>query len=210
MFIPITTVTLILLSVAVLLLSILWPTLSPRLRSLLIRLSIFVIVLHLVFLATKWNTSSERLNVLINWCAIACYELLILRFSCLSPRWLTLPSAVVLLVPVFSSSVLLPLTAIFLQGSNTQVSIGNHLVYDVNPWYNPGGGNAGVDVKVYYRPPLLPFLRHKVQSIPFNDHECNSSAATAAFIQDKKLIVGICPNWPSQPTKTLDKSFPLH
>jgi hypothetical protein len=210
MFIPITIATLAALTVAVFLLSIFWPRFSPRLRHRLIRLAVFVIIVHLFFITSKWNTTSDRLNILINWFAIAGYEFLVLLFTRLSPRWLTLPSAIVLLIPIFSSTVIFPLADGFQPGSVTQVPIGNHLVYDVNPWINAGGGHAGVDVKIYYRPPFLPFLQHKIRTIPFNNRECNSFAATATTVPDRKVIVGRCPSWPSQPMNTLEKVFPLH
>src|ERR1700754_3503548 len=149
MFIPITVVTLVLLTAAMFLIGVLWLRLHPRLISLLIRLSIAMIVIHLAFVATKWDTTSNRLKVLINWFAVAGYELLLLLFARMSPRWLTIPSAAILIAPLFASSVLLPLTPLFMPGAAAQVSIGNRFFYEVDPWRNAGGGNEGVDVKIY-------------------------------------------------------------
>jgi hypothetical protein len=209
MFIPITAAALALLTVAMVLLRIFWSRLAPRLRFFLIRASIAMIVLHALVLVTKWTTTSDRLNVLINWLAIAGYELLVLLFSRLSPRWLTLPSAIVLLIPLFAASILVPLTHLFEPASRKNLSLGDHLFYEVSPWSNAGGGNEGVDVLIYYRPPFAPFIRHKLQSIPFNDQECNSRAASAVAFPDKKTVLGRCPNWPSQASGTVDKLLPL-
>jgi hypothetical protein len=209
MYIPITTAALVLLTVAMLLLRIFWSRIPSRLRFFLIRASIAAIVLHGFFLVTKWNTTSDRLNVLINWLAIAGYELLVLLFSRLSPRWLTLPSTIILLIPLFASTILGPLTDIFEPASHKNLPLGDHFFYEINPWMNAGGGNKGVDVVVYYRPPFAPFLRHRLQSIPFNDHECNSRAASAIAFPAKKAVLGHCPNWPSQPSGTVDKLLPL-
>jgi hypothetical protein len=209
MFIPITAATLALLTAMMLLIGIFWSRFPSPLRSFLFRVSVLMIVIHLAFVATKWDTTSNRLNVLINWFAIAGYELLLFRFSRLSPRWLTLPSAIILLIPLFASSILLPLTSFFMTGRASPVSLDKHFFYEVNPWRNAGGGNAGVDVKIYYRSPFIPFLRHKVRTIPFNNQECNSYAATAAVFPDKKIVVGRCTNWPSQPSTTLEKVFSL-
>jgi hypothetical protein len=209
MHIPITTAALALLTVAMLLLRISWLRIPPRLRFFLIRAAMVMIVLHGLFVVTKWNSTSDRLNVLINWLAIAGYELLVLLFSRLSPRWLTIPSTIILLVPLFAASVLLPLTYLFDPGSNKMVPIGDHLFYEVNPWANTGGGNAGVDIDVYYRPPFAPFIRHKLQTVPFNDQECNAHAASAIAFPAKKAVLGRCPHWPSQSAGALDKRLPL-
>jgi hypothetical protein len=210
MYIPLTTAALALLTVAMLLLRIFWSRVPQRLRFLLIRASIAMIVLHALFVVTKWTTISDRLNILINWLAIAGYELLVLLFSRLPPRWLTLPSTIILLIPLFASSILGPLTDIFDPASHKTLPLGDHLYYEINPWTNAGGGNKGVDVVIYYRPPFAPFIRHKLQSIPFNDQECNSRAAFAIAFPAKKTVLGRCPNWPSQPAGTLDKLLPLH
>ena len=209
MYIPITTAALALLTVAMILLRIFWSRVPPRLRFFLIRASIAMIVLHGLFVATRWNTTSDRFNVLINWLAIAGYELLVLLFSTLPPRWLTLPSTIILLIPLFASSVLGPLTYIFDPGPYKKVPLEDHLFYQIDPWSNAGSGTKGVDVIVYYRPRFAPFLRHKVQSIPFNDRECNSRAASAIVLSARKTIIFRCPNWPSQSTGTLDKVLPF-
>ena len=179
-------------------------------RLYLIRASIAVIVLHALFVVTKWNTSSDRLNVFINWLAIAGYELLILLFSTLPPRWLTLPSTIILMIPLFASSILGPLTYIFNPAARKNVPLEDHLFYQLDPWMNSGSGTKGVDVIVYDHPPFAPFLRRKVQSIPFNDRECDSRAAFAIAFPAKKTVIFRCPNWPSQSTGTVDKVLPLH
>jgi hypothetical protein len=168
-----------------------------------------MIILHGLFVVTKWNTTSDRLNVLINWLAIAGYELLILLFSSLPPRWLTLPSTIILLIPLFASSIMGPLTNIFNPASHRNVALGDHLFYEVDPWMNAGGGTKGVDVNIYYRPPFAPFLRRKIQSTPFNDRECNSRSAFAIAFPTRRTVLFRCPNWPTQSTGTLDKVLPL-
>jgi hypothetical protein len=209
MYIPLTTAFLALLTIAMLLLRIFWSRVPPRLRFLLIRASIAIIILHGLFAATKWNTTSDRLNAVINWMAVAGYELLVLLFSRLSPRWLTLPSTIILLIPLFASSILVPLTHVFEPAPRRNASLGDHLFFEVSPWSNAGGGNKGVDVIIYYRPPFAPFFRHKLQSIPFNDQECDSGAASAVAFPVKKAVLGRCPNWPSHASGTVEKLLPL-
>jgi hypothetical protein len=209
MHIPITTAALAILTVAMILLQIFWLRIPPRWRYFLIRVSMAVIVLHALFVATKWTTTSDHLNVVINWLAIAGYELLVLLFCRLSPRWLTIPSTAILLIPLFAASIVFPLTHLFEPGINKNIPIGDHLFYEIVPWANAGGGNAGVDILIYYRPPFVPFLRHKLRTIPFNDQECNANAAFAIPGPTAKTVLGRCPRWPSEPAGSFDKLFPL-
>ena len=208
MYIPITTITLLVLTTAMVFLRIFWLRVPARLRFFLLRGSIAVIILHAVFQVTKWSTASDRLNVFINWLAIAGYQLLVLLFSRLSPRWLTVPCAVILMTPLFASSILQPLTSLFQQGDYKRQSIGNHMFFQVVPWAN-AGGNAGVDVQIYYSPPFLPFLRHRIQNVPFNNRECNAYAAFAILEPSAKMVIGRCPRWGTNPPPTFDKLLPL-
>ena len=209
MYIPITTAALASLTAAMILLQIFWLRIPPRSRSFLIRTVIIFVIVHALFVVTKWTTTSDRLNVIINWIAIAGYELLILLFSRLSPRWLTIPSATILLIPLFAASIVFPLTHLFEPGSNKKILIADHLFYEIEPWANTGGGNAGINILIYYYPPFVPFLRHKLQSIPFNDHECNTNAAFALLGPHAKTVLGRCPHWPTEPAGSFDKVVPL-
>ncbi len=209
MYIPITTAALALLTIAMILLRVFWLRLPSRLRSFLIYASISAMAVQALAVLTKWNTTSDRMNAIINWLAIAGYELVVLLFSRLSPRWLTLPSAAVLLVPIFASSILIPLTHLFETESYRRGNIEDHLFYEVNPWMDPGGGNTGVDVNIYHRLPFVPFLRHRLQTIPFNNQECDADHAFAVSLPSTNTILGRCPYWPSQPPGTFDRALPL-
>src|ERR1700733_2867002 len=209
MHIALTTAVLVLLTAAMLLLRILWNGGPPRLRFSILTVSISLVLLESFFAATRWGTISDRLNVFIFWLAVAAYEFLVLFFSRLSPKWLTTLSATILLVPVFASSIVLPLTELFDLSSYKTVPVGDNLFYEVKPWGNTGGGRTGADLIVSYRPPIAPFLRHKVRVIPFNDGECNSSAAIAIPFPSTKTVLGRCPGWSSETAGTVDKLFPL-
>ena len=208
MDIPITITALALLTVAMIFMSSFWLRIPPRLRWFLICGSAAMIILHMLFAATKWSTTSDHLNVLLKWCAIAGYELLVLLFARVSPKWLTLPCAVILLAPLISASVLLPLSQLFQPDSQPVAPMGDSLFYEVFPWANPGGGNSGVEIFVYRRSPIVPYLRHQLQVIPFNNQECNASQAFAISLPATAQYIGRCPYWPAQATGTLDKVFP--
>jgi hypothetical protein len=208
MHIPVTVAFLVVLTIAMILVGIYWPRVPPHIRTFLICASVALIILHGLFTVTKWTTVSNRLNVLIAWLAIVGYELLVLRFSRLSPRWLTVPSAIVLLILVFASSVVVHLDQIF-DPALQRVPLPSHLYYEITPWRNVGAGTTGVDVAIYRRPALVPFLRHKIQAIPYNDHECNANASYAIVLPEKKSVLGRCPYWPSQSSGSYDKLLPL-
>jgi hypothetical protein len=207
--IPLTTAALALVTVAMLLLRIFWNRFPPLLRFVLIRASIVFVIIQAFFAVTKWGTTSDLLNVLINWLAIAAYELLVLLFSRLSPRWLTSICAIILLIPVFASSILLPLTELFNPYTSKKVPISHHFFYEIKPWGNAGGGSDGVDLLICYRPAFAPFLRRKIQPIPFNNRECHAMAATAILSPDAKTVLGRCPSWPSDPAGTVDRALRL-
>jgi hypothetical protein len=209
MHLALTTAVLVLLTVAMLLLRIFWNGGPPRLRFGILMVSISLVLLQSFFAATRWGTISDRLNVFIFWLAVAAYEFLVLFFSRLSPKWLTTLSATILLIPVFASSIVLPLTELFDPYSYKTVPVGDNLFYEVKPWGNTGGGRTGADLIVSYRPPIAPFLRHKIRIIPFNDGECNSSAAVAIPFPSTKTVLGRCPGWSSESAGTVDKLFPL-
>jgi hypothetical protein len=209
MQIALTTATLILLTVAMLLLRIFWNGIPSRLRFGIVALSIALVLLQAFFAATRWGTTSDRFNVIINWSAVAAYELLVLLFSKLPPKWLTTLSAAILLIPVFASSIVLPLTELFDPSFYKPVPIGNNLFYEVRPWFTPNGVNKGADLIVSYHPPIAPFLSHKIRTIPFSDRECNSNAAVAITLPATKTLLGRCPRWPSGSAGTVDKPVPL-
>ena len=209
MAIQITTVVLALLTVAMLVLRIFWDRVPAGLRYVLIRIAIALVILQAFFAATKWGTTSDLLNVLINWLAIAAYELLVLLFSRLSPRWLTTICAGILLILVFASSVLLPLTDLFNPYSSRKASMSRNFFYEVKPWGNVGSGTDGVDLQICYRPTFAPFLRRKIQPIPFNNRECHAMAVTAEISSDMKTVFARCPRWPSEPVGNVEKTFRL-
>ena len=110
MHVLITTATLLLLTLAMLLLRIFWPRVPAGVRVYLIRVAVVLITIHIILTITKWETTSDHVNAVIKWLAVASYEMLLVLFTRLRPRWVTSLCSVILLVPVFASSILLPLT----------------------------------------------------------------------------------------------------
>jgi hypothetical protein len=199
MFLPLTFATLALLTVALVLLGVFWERVPFHLRFFLPRAALAIIILHALFIVTKWATTSSRLNVIINWLAVAGYELLIVLFARLPPRWLTSLSAAILIVPLFAASIVMPLTLIFNSGKIEKVPVAHNLYYKRVEWETGGNGTPGVDLEIYYRSPLFPFLSRKVQSQSFNKDQCDAFAATIQPGPDPETVLARCPHWPSQP-----------
>ncbi len=208
MAIPLTFATLALMTLAIILLGAFWSRVPPRLKVFLPRAAIVLILLQGFFVFTKWGTASDRLNVLINWLAVAGYELLLVLFSRLSPRGLTSLSAAILIVPLFASSIVMPLALIFQRGTIKKVPIGHNLYYRRIAW-DDKGATPGVDLDVYYRPPFLPFLMRKVQTQSFNSDHCYAFSAIILPGPDSETVLARCPHTPSQPPGSDDKIIQL-
>jgi hypothetical protein len=205
MDIQITIALLVLLTAAMILLRIFWLRVPSPLRFLLIRTALVVIIVHLFFTVTKWGTISTQFNAVINWLAIAGYELLVLLFSRLSPKWLTSLSAAILITPLFSSSILFPLAPVLHMDSIPRVPLGNHLYYKVVPWSTNGHDNSGVDLNIFYTPSFAPFFSRRVGTQAFNKDACNASAAFAVPGPTAKTILARCPRSASQQAGSDDK-----
>jgi hypothetical protein len=212
MHVLITTVTLVLLTLVVFLLRIFWLQIPSSVRSLLIRAAIAIVIVHILFTVTKWETTSDRVNVIVKWFAVAGYELLLMLFSRLSPKWLTSISAFILLVPIFASSILLPLTPVFNPTMIKLQRIGNDLVYQKVPWGDTRDTetNSGVELIVYRLPHLAPFLRHNLQTITFNNQQCDTSTSFVVAGPDSQSALARCPRWPTQGAGYDDRVMSLH
>ncbi len=209
MFLPLTFATLALLTVVMVLLGVFWERVPLRIRFFLPRAALALIILHVLFLVTRWGTTSSRLNVIINWLAVAGYELLIVLFARLPPRWLTSLSAAILIVPLFASSIVEPLTLIFNSGKIEKVAVAHSLYYKRVEWETGGNATSGVNLEIYFRSPLFPFLSRKVQNQSFNTDQCDAFAATIQPGPDPETVLARCPHWPSQPPGNEDILLPL-
>jgi hypothetical protein len=210
MDITITAAILVLLTMAVLLLRIYWLRIPAGFRIFLLRVAVAMVLLQLLFVTTKWGTTSIRVNAIINWLAIAGYELLILLFTRLSPKWLTSLSAAILLIPLFAASVLFPLALVLQPDSVPFVPLGNHLFYKTVPWGNSGAGNPGVDVNIYYIPPFATFLSRKLASQAFSMQYCDAFTAYALPGPEPKTVIARCPYSPAQQAGSEDRILRVH
>lgn len=207
MYIPLTIAVLGLLTVAMIVLRFFWWRLPLRLQTLLPVIGAGLALLRLFSVALQWSTTSLQANVLLQWGAVLGYELLLVRFSLMRPQWLTAVCAAILFVPLFGSTLLLPLTKLFHRDPVEITSIGGSYLGERMAWESVAGQNTGYDLTVYYRPPLLPFLRHQVQRFAFNTVECDAAASYAVANPAQKTVRFFCPGNPGQ--QPLDHTLAL-
>ena len=196
-----------LLMVAMIELRVFWERVPARLRVFLVRLAVVLVVVQLLITASTWSTGSNFVNAIINWCAVAGYMLLILLFTRLHPKWLTTISAIILLIPVFASSVLSPLGNLFTPTPNRPVHITKDLVFERSVWVE--GANSGIELYIFRRPAFAPFLRHRLDHVTFNNGQCHTAAAMATLEPDGKNIRVVCPPWPNQNIEPVERIIPL-
>ena len=181
------------LTVAAIILRSFWTRIPRRVEKILLVGASFAVAIRFVFLVTSWSTVSPFLNSLLAWFAVAGYELMLIRFSLMRPRWLTSMSALILLMPIFGSTLLFPLTGIFDFRPDDIRQLAKNYSVERNPWDVAMNGKEGYDFGVFYQPSFAPFLRHIVQRSSFSDEQCDSKAVTVSADPTKKLVHFHCP-----------------
>jgi hypothetical protein len=184
---------LVALTVAILILRFFWARMPKGAERAVLFFACLVVALRFVFLVTLSRLLWPFFDALLCWAAVVGYELMLVRFSLMQPRWLTSISAFVLLLPIFGSTLLFPLTGIF----NTEPSdihpIGGHYLLERSPWDVDVGGHEGIDLGIFYRPPWAPFLRRMVQRGSFSEEQCDTKAVTVSVDPANKLVRFHCP-----------------
>jgi hypothetical protein len=184
---------LIVITIAVIILRFQWYRLSARTEKILLYGSVAAVAIRFIFLISSWGTASPIVNAAFCWVAVVGYQLMLVRFSLMRPRWLTSLSAAILLMPVFGSYLLFPLTGIFDTKPPDVTSIAKNYDVEKDPWDVQVNGAPGYDFAVFYRPSWIPFLRRFVQRSSFGEEQCISSAATVKVEREKKLVTFYCP-----------------
>jgi hypothetical protein len=208
MHLPLTFVLLGLLTGAVLLLRLLWWKLPIWVRRGILAIAFAFVVLRVGFIATQWSMTSTRMNAVICWLAVAGYEVLLARFSLMRPQWLTATSAAILLTPLIGSTLLLPLTRIFDWTAADISQLSGPYILERSPWDTDASGNSGIDLIVFYRPRVVPFLRHISQRASFGDDECNPREATVEADPQSQMVHFHCPARGDK-TSAIDVILPL-
>jgi hypothetical protein len=195
MDVPVTLAIFTTILAALVLLRIRWPSLPVRLQSTLIVLAMVAIFLQGLTYATHWNLSDDRAGFLLNWSAIIGYEFIVLLATRLRPRWLTSIVAVILILPLLSASIFLPLTGQFERSPHYRTKLDTNLYIETTPWESPLKGTSGVDIQIFVTKPYIPFLRHLFASSRLFNNQCNTAGATVVLQLDHENVLISCPSW---------------
>ena len=192
--------TLALFTAAIVLLRLRWQRLSGNLKQRLICLGIASISTLCLAVLSRVSTTNDQVNVLVYWCCILSYIFFVVIFTLIRPYWLTLLIAVILVVPLLSSTAILPLDAIFVHQQHQETALGAGLTSDLVPIDPPLAPAAtGADLSIYRRPAWAPFLQRKLFGARYFDTECHSSAAFATLQPDRHSVLMVCPATPDRP-----------
>jgi hypothetical protein len=175
-----------------------WRHLSPKVHTRLIVWACGAIALFIIPWAFNWSTTSNHLNAVFYWLAIAGYEFFILLFTLLRPRWLSTVIAIVLLFPILSASAFLPLAELFNPAPHTVVSLGLNFIGDRVPWGAGVTASSGFDFNIYSQSSWAPFLRRRRQAARYYNGQCDDAHAFATLQPDGRHILMSCPAAPGQ------------
>ncbi len=187
-----------------------WTTMRSRPRSVILGLALSAIAIFLGGYATHWATVSDRVNSAVYWAAVASYLLLLTIHSLTRPRWLTVATAIILGLPVFASSIFIPLGGIFGPSPRRVLPLGDNLYVSWQPFHELGTMTSGVDLEILYRPSLLPFLQHTRLGGRFYDLRCNAAATEVALQPDRQSVFVQCPPWPNSRESSEGHILRLH
>src|SRR5215469_13754404 len=143
---------------------------------------------------SRFHFASAAVNEILGSLAVGGYTLPILLLTFLRPRTLfyALVSLLLLVVPV--EMVMLPLSAIS-QGPIKTEHIEGNLYFDKIPWDADALGSSGTTLSIYEKAAVIPFVRHDLQRVVFDDAKCLSEKALVVLQPDRRHALARCP-WP--------------
>ena len=189
-----TLLSLLLMTGLVIVLRVCWPRLSPEMRLRVAVVAVAILVVPWIERFTGWESVSIRLNQLSLWVCILGYEVCVIFFTLLRPRWLTIPIAVPLLLLIFSSSVLAPLSALFAKNTYKTLPLGHGYFVETTRWTSGPGENSGVDWDVFYRPAAPGFLRRGTSGGRLYNTQCRTDAVFGTLNLAAHTLTLHCPS----------------
>ena len=175
-----------------------WPRLSPKTHKTYVVCACAALFLYAFTAVTGWSTSLDHLNAALYWFAIAGLEFFIFLFTILRPQWLTTLIAIILIIPILSTSVFLPLVELFRDVPHTIVSIGPNLISDRAPSGIEAAATSGYDLTIYAHPSWTHLLHHRRQASHYFSSQCNAAQSSATLQPDGKHVLMSCPAAPGQ------------
>jgi hypothetical protein len=193
MHLPLTFASFALLTSGIVVLRLFWQRIPTQVHGFIIALACAALLLLAFSLATKWTLYPNSLDAALYWSALAGYEFFLILFTLLSPRWLTSMIAAILIVPLLSATIFLPLAHLFDTDPYQTVPLGDRFVSVRTPWRIEATDGSGVDLKIYWRPSWIPFLQRRVQSVRYYNSQCDTEASFAVLQPDHKSVLMSCP-----------------
>jgi hypothetical protein len=196
MYVQLTLAALGLLTIGMIVLRFFWRRLPDQLQTVLLAVACSSAVLPILSMVSGWSIRPAKGDALLHWISVAGYELVLVRFSLIRPQWLTSFCAVVLLLPMFGSSLVFPLVGAFHPAAIQSVAIDKNHHYERMAWDTTADEVPGFEIVVYRTPSFAPFLKHKLQRSAFNSDECVASEASASLLPDGRNVLFRCPAKP--------------
>src|SRR6188768_3521333 len=155
-----------------------WMQLSRRTKLVLIFASASLVAGYASMLVTGWASTFPLVNEIVGSLATGAYSLLVLLLTLLRPKLLFRGVVFLLLLPVAAALLVLPLSA-YSQGQIRTEHITGTLFVDKIPWDAGALGSSGTTLLIYEKPRFVPFIRHNLTRVIFDDSECVSADAFA-------------------------------
>ena len=199
MHVPLILVTLLVCIAAIVRLRLRWPSFSSTRKRRLVTFAVAYLFLFPVVLFSGICTTVDHFNTLVYWGFICSYIFLVILLTLLRPFWLTSLIAVILILPLLSASVFLPLGAIFSTKPHIIRSIGGGFYTDLDPLDAVTAGASGADLGVYKRRWWAPLLQRKFIGVRYFNTQCNTAAAYAELKPESHGMLFVCPVGPGFP-----------
>ena len=180
-------------------LRLLWPRTSSRTRHILLLTAAILCLPAFAPLLLKWETTSEPVNTALLWLRLFAYELCVVFFTLLRPRWLTCIVAVILTLPLFSSSIVGPLGGALQSGAPVVRPISGGYFLELLPWSSGPAQNTGADLVLFYQPPSTRLFRRSFVGIRLYDSQCRTPATFATVNPAIPAIDVHCPPLTTDP-----------
>ena len=169
-----------------------WAPFSPRTKLSLMLTAVILVATYAAMVVTGWHLTSPLANEVLGSLAVGAYSLLVLLLTLLRPKPLSWGLVFPLLLAVPIALVWLPLTAVS-QGPIITEQIAGNLYFDKVPWDAGAMGSSGTTLLIYERPANMPFIRHSLQRVVFDDAKCESDRAFVVVQADARHALARCP-----------------
>jgi hypothetical protein len=175
-----------------------WPAFSAQSQRFMIIVACVIPAITGIAAITKWISTSPCVNAAVYLAFLLSYSFFVILFTRLRPRWLTTIIAIILIAPLLSASVFLPVGRL-IKASTVTRSLGDGFFSELAPWGSGNTQTSGTDLTIYYRSAWMPFLQRSQLSSRYYGGQCNAWAAYAVLQPDHKSALMVCPPWPGEP-----------